>query len=164
MALLNVSAMSFGSLSANAVLALNTGAQLGGFAHDTGEGGLSEYHLRPGGDLVWEIGTGYFGCRTDDGDFDERQFAEKAAHQQVKCVSLKISQAPSPASEEVLPGAKVNAEIAAVRGVPQGGDRHLAALPPRLLHTARAGALPGPDARTGRRQARRVQALRRLAP
>lgn len=120
MALLNVSAMSFGSLSANAVLALNTGAQLGGFAHDTGEGGLSEYHLRPGGDLVWEIGTGYFGCRTDDGDFDERQFAEKAAHEQVKCVSLKISQGAKPGIGGVLPGAKVNAEIAAVRGVPRG--------------------------------------------
>ncbi|MFD8735994.1 FMN-binding glutamate synthase family protein [Streptomyces sp. NPDC059618] len=120
MALLNVSAMSFGSLSANAVLALNTGAQLGAFAHDTGEGGLSEYHLRPGGDLVWEIGTGYFGCRTDDGGFDERQFAEKAAHSQVKCVSLKISQGAKPGIGGVLPGAKVNKEIAQVRGVPEG--------------------------------------------
>lgn len=120
MALLNVSAMSFGSLSANAVLALNTGAQLGGFAHDTGEGGLSEYHLSPGGDLVWEIGTGYFGCRTHDGGFDERQFAEKAAHPQVKCVSLKISQGAKPGIGGVLPGAKVTAEIAKVRGVPQG--------------------------------------------
>ncbi|MFD5723831.1 FMN-binding glutamate synthase family protein [Streptomyces sp. NPDC127036] len=120
MALLNVSAMSFGSLSANAVLALNTGARLGGFAHDTGEGGLSAYHLRPGGDLVWEIGTGYFGCRTDDGGFDERKFAEKAAHEQVKCVSLKISQGAKPGIGGVLPGAKVNAEIAEVRGVPQG--------------------------------------------
>ncbi|WP_035794911.1 FMN-binding glutamate synthase family protein [Kitasatospora mediocidica] len=120
MALLNVSAMSFGSLSANAVLALNTGAALGGFAHDTGEGGLSEYHLRPGGDLVWEIGTGYFGCRTKDGAFDEHQFAEKAAHPQVKCVSLKLSQGAKPGIGGVLPGAKVNAEIAEVRGVPQG--------------------------------------------
>ncbi|MFE2297282.1 FMN-binding glutamate synthase family protein [Streptomyces sp. NPDC059445] len=120
MALLNVSAMSFGSLSANAVLALNTGAQLGSFAHDTGEGGLSEYHLRPGGDLVWEIGTGYFGCRTEDGGFDERQFADKAARDQVKCVSLKISQGAKPGIGGVLPGAKVNAEIAQVRGVPQG--------------------------------------------
>ncbi|MFI1151027.1 FMN-binding glutamate synthase family protein [Streptomyces sp. NPDC020817] len=120
MALLNVSAMSFGSLSANAVLALNTGARAGGFAHDTGEGGLSEYHLRPGGDLVWEIGTGYFGCRTDEGGFDEGQFAEKAAHEQVKCVSLKISQGAKPGIGGVLPGAKVNAEIAKVRGVPQG--------------------------------------------
>ncbi|MGW0966500.1 FMN-binding glutamate synthase family protein [Streptomyces sp. NPDC002516] len=120
MALLNVSAMSFGSLSANAVLALNTGARLGAFAHDTGEGGLSEYHLRPGGDLVWEIGTGYFGCRTDDGGFDERQFADKAAHSQVKCVSLKISQGAKPGIGGVLPGAKVNKEIAQVRGVPEG--------------------------------------------
>ncbi|MFD7078845.1 FMN-binding glutamate synthase family protein [Streptomyces sp. NPDC059918] len=120
MALLNVSAMSFGSLSANAVLALNAGARSGRFAHDTGEGGLSEYHLRPGGDLVWEIGTGYFGCRTDDGGFDERQFARKAAYEQVKCVSLKISQGAKPGIGGVLPGAKVNAEIAGVRGVPQG--------------------------------------------
>ncbi|MFF1381226.1 FMN-binding glutamate synthase family protein [Streptomyces sp. NPDC058308] len=120
MALLNVSAMSFGSLSANAVLALNTGAARGGFAHDTGEGGLSEYHLRPGGDLVWEIGTGYFGCRTRDGGFDEKKFAEKAAHPAVRCVSLKLSQGAKPGIGGVLPGGKVNAEIASVRGVPQG--------------------------------------------
>ncbi|MFD4631597.1 FMN-binding glutamate synthase family protein [Streptomyces sp. NPDC058284] len=120
MALLNVSAMSFGSLSANAVLALNTGAARGGFAHDTGEGGLSEYHLRPGGDLVWEIGTGYFGCRTRDGDFDARQFADKAAHPAVRCVSLKLSQGAKPGIGGVLPGTKVNAEIASVRGVPEG--------------------------------------------
>ncbi|WP_436842042.1 FMN-binding glutamate synthase family protein [Streptomyces virginiae] len=120
MALLNVSAMSFGSLSARAVLSLNTGARLGGFAHDTGEGGLSEYHLRPGGDLVWEIGTGYFGCRTADGGFDEREFARKAAHEHVKCVSLKISQGAKPGIGGVLPAAKVNEEIARIRGVPQG--------------------------------------------
>ncbi|WP_255753007.1 FMN-binding glutamate synthase family protein [Kitasatospora sp. A2-31] len=120
MALLNVSAMSFGSLSANAVLALNAGAAMGGFAHDTGEGGLSEYHLRPGGDLVWEIGTGYFGCRTGNGDFDPALFAEKAAHPQVRCVSLKLSQGAKPGIGGVLPGPKVDAEIAKVRGVPQG--------------------------------------------
>ena len=120
MALLNVSAMSFGSLSANAVLALNRGAALGGFAHDTGEGGLSEYHLRPGGDLVWEIGTGYFGCRTRDGDFDPEVFADKAGHDTVRCVSLKLSQGAKPGIGGVLPGGKVNAEIARVRGVPQG--------------------------------------------
>ncbi|MFJ6940136.1 FMN-binding glutamate synthase family protein [Streptomyces sp. NPDC101132] len=120
MALLNVSAMSFGSLSANAIRALNAGARAGGFAHDTGEGGLSEHHLGPGGDLVWEIGTGYFGCRTDDGGFDERQFALKAAHPQVKAVTLKISQGAKPGIGGVLPGAKVTAEIARVRGVPQG--------------------------------------------
>ncbi|MFF4401481.1 FMN-binding glutamate synthase family protein [Streptomyces sp. NPDC001480] len=120
MALLNVSAMSFGSLSANAVLALNGGAAAGGFAQDTGEGGLSEYHLRPGGDLVWEIGTGYFGCRTRDGDFDSAEFADKAAHEHVKCVSLKLSQGAKPGIGGVLPGAKVNAEIARVRDVPEG--------------------------------------------
>ncbi|NDK22939.1 FMN-binding glutamate synthase family protein [Streptomyces sp. TR1341] len=120
MALLNVSAMSFGSLSANAVLALGGGAAAGNFAQDTGEGGLSEYHLRPGGDLVWEIGTGYFGCRTRDGDFDAAQFADKAAHDHVKCVSLKLSQGAKPGIGGVLPGAKVNAEIARVRGVPEG--------------------------------------------
>ncbi|MFJ7150855.1 FMN-binding glutamate synthase family protein [Streptomyces sp. NPDC100445] len=120
MALLNVSAMSFGSLSANAILALNGGAAAGGFAHDTGEGGLSEYHLRPGGDLVWEIGTGYFGCRTEDGDFDPALFADKAAHDHVRCVSLKLSQGAKPGIGGVLPGAKVNAEIAKVRGVPEG--------------------------------------------
>ncbi|MFE4723867.1 glutamate synthase-related protein, partial [Streptomyces sp. NPDC056728] len=120
MALLNVSAMSFGSLSSNAVVALNTGAARGGFAHDTGEGGLSTYHLRPGGDLVWEIGTGYFGCRTREGDFDARQFAEKAAHPSVRCVSLKLSQGAKPGIGGVLPGSKVNAEIASVRGVPEG--------------------------------------------
>ncbi|MFD3453861.1 FMN-binding glutamate synthase family protein [Streptomyces sp. NPDC058691] len=120
MALLNVSAMSFGSLSSNAVLALNGGAAAGGFAHDTGEGGLSEYHLRPGGDLVWEIGTGYFGCRTADGGFDPGEFADKAAHEHVKCVSLKLSQGAKPGIGGVLPGAKVNAEIARVRDVPEG--------------------------------------------
>ncbi|WP_305873720.1 FMN-binding glutamate synthase family protein [Kutzneria sp. CA-103260] len=120
MSLLNVSAMSFGSLSANAVLALNKGAKLGGFAHDTGEGGLSEYHLRHGGDVVWEIGTGYFGCRTKNGDFDEREFADKAAHDSVRCVSLKLSQGAKPGVGGVLPGSKVNAEIASVRDVPIG--------------------------------------------
>ncbi|WP_336048718.1 FMN-binding glutamate synthase family protein [Streptomyces sp. CA2R101] len=120
MALLNVSAMSFGSLSSRAILALNRGAAEGAFAHDTGEGGLSEYHLRHGGDLIWEIGTGYFGCRTADGAFDEREFAAKAAHAHVKCVSLKLSQGAKPGIGGVLPGGKVNAEIARVREVPEG--------------------------------------------
>jgi glutamate synthase domain-containing protein 2 len=120
MALLNVSAMSFGALSSNAILALNRGAALGGFAHDTGEGGLSEYHLRAGGDLIWEVGTGYFGCRTADGDFDASAFADKAAHDAVKCVSLKLSQGAKPGIGGVLPGSKVNAEIARVREVPVG--------------------------------------------
>ena len=120
MALLNVSAMSFGSLSSNAILALNRGAAEGGFAHDTGEGGISEYHLRYGGDLVWEIGTGYFGCRTKDGGFDPDEFAKKAAGDSVRCVSLKLSQGAKPGKGGVLPGAKVNAEIARVREVPEG--------------------------------------------
>ncbi|HEX3782782.1 MAG TPA: FMN-binding glutamate synthase family protein [Pseudonocardiaceae bacterium] len=120
MALLNVSAMSFGALSSNAILALNKGAALGGFAHDTGEGGLSEYHLRNGGDLIWEIGTGYFGCRTPGGGFDADTFADKAAQDSVKCVSIKLSQGAKPGIGGVLPGPKVNAEIARVREVPQG--------------------------------------------
>jgi glutamate synthase domain-containing protein 2 len=120
MALLNVSAMSFGALSSNAILALNTGAARGRFAHDTGEGGLSEYHLRPGGDLIWEIGTGYFGCRTGDGEFDADEFADKAAHDNVRCVSLKLSQGAKAGIGDVLPGSKVNDEITKVRDVPVG--------------------------------------------
>ncbi|MCW2982476.1 MAG: FMN-binding glutamate synthase family protein [Conexibacter sp.] len=119
MALLNVSAMSFGALSANAITALNRGAAAGGFAHDTGEGGLTDHHLH-GGDLVWEIGTGYFGARTEDGGFDPDMFREKAAHDQVKMVSLKLSQGAKPGIGGVLPGAKVTAEIAQARGVPEG--------------------------------------------
>lgn len=120
MALLNVSAMSFGALSKPAILALNTGARDGGFAHDTGEGGLSKYHLEPGGDIVWEIGTGYFGCRTKDGDFDPDRFAEQAARPQVKMLSLKVSQGAKPGIGGVLPGGKVTPEIAAAREVPEG--------------------------------------------
>lgn len=119
MALLNVSAMSFGSLSANAIEALNRGAAIGGFAHDTGEGAISPYH-RNGGDLVWELGSGYFGARTDDGRFDEREFADKAADDQVKMVSLKLSQGAKPGIGGVLPAAKVSAEIARTRDIPQG--------------------------------------------
>lgn len=120
MALLNVSAMSFGALSKNAILALNRGARIGGFAHDTGEGGLSRYHLEHEGDIVWEIGTGYFGCRTKDGDFDPERFAEQAARHQVKMTSLKISQGAKPGIGGVLPGGKVTPEIAAAREVPEG--------------------------------------------
>ena len=120
MALLNVSAMSFGALSANALLALNQGAAMGGFAHDTGEGGLTEYHLRHGGDLVWEIGSGYFGARTKQGDFDPDMFRDKAAQDQVKMVSLKLSQGAKPGIGGVLPAAKVTKEIAEARNVPQG--------------------------------------------
>jgi glutamate synthase domain-containing protein 2 len=119
MALLNVSAMSFGALSANALMALNAGARIGGFAHDTGEGGISRYH-RQGGDLVWELGSGYFGARTSDGGFDEAKFADKAADDQVKLVSLKLSQGAKPGIGGVLPAAKVTKEIAEARDVPQG--------------------------------------------
>lgn len=120
MALLNVSAMSFGALSANAIRALNKGAKLGGFAHDTGEGGLSPYHQEFGGDLVWEIGSGYFSTRTKDGHFDREEFAHKASSDQVKMVSLKLSQGAKPGIGGVLPAAKVSAEIARIREVPQG--------------------------------------------
>ena len=119
MALLNVSAMSFGALSGHALTALNQGAAKGGFAHDTGEGGLTKYHLN-GGDVVWELGTGYFGARTKDGGFDADQFREKAAHDAVKMVSLKLSQGAKPGIGGVLPGGKVTEEIAQARSVPKG--------------------------------------------
>ncbi|WP_024793730.1 FMN-binding glutamate synthase family protein [Tomitella biformata] len=120
MALYNVSAMSFGALSGNAIEALNSGAARGGFAHDTGEGGISPYHLKHGGDLIWEIGSGYFGCRTADGHFDPDLFTAKAQLAQVKCVSIKISQGAKPGLGGVLPGPKVSPEIAETRGVPVG--------------------------------------------
>lgn len=118
MALLNVSAMSFGALSDNAIRALNKGAKLGGFAHDTGEGGLTKYHLENGGDIVWEIGSGYFGCRTADGNFDPEKFREKANLDQVKCINIKLSQGAKPGLGGVMPAAKVTPEIAEIRGVP----------------------------------------------
>ena len=119
----NISAMSFGALSANAVLALNAGAARGNFAHDTGEGSISRYHRGPdgkggGGDLIWEIGSGYFGCRNDDGSFSEARFAENALQPQVKMIELKLSQGAKPGHGGVLPGPKVTPEIAAARGVP----------------------------------------------
>ncbi|MBJ7338984.1 FMN-binding glutamate synthase family protein [Mycolicibacterium sp.] len=119
-AMLNVSAMSFGALSANAIEALSAGAARGGFAHDTGEGGISPYHLRGGGDLIWEIGSGYFGCRDADGRFDPVAFGEKSTMPAVKAISIKLSQGAKPGLGGVLPGAKVSAEIAATRGVPIG--------------------------------------------
>lgn len=118
----NISAMSFGALSANAVLALNKGAQLGGFAHDTGEGSISQHHRVHGGDLIWEIGSGYFGCRNDDGSFSPERFATNAQDPQVKMIELKLSQGAKPGHGGVLPGAKVTIEIAAARGVPVGKD------------------------------------------
>ena len=118
----NISAMSFGALSANAILALNKGANVGGFAHDTGEGSISQYHRTHGGDLIWEIGSGYFGCRNDDGTFSEEKFIANATQPQVKMVELKLSQGAKPGHGGVLPGAKVTPEIAAARGVPVGVD------------------------------------------
>jgi glutamate synthase domain-containing protein 2 len=119
---LNISAMSFGALSSRAVLAMNKGAALGGFAQDTGEGGLSPYHLEHGADVIWEIGSGYFGCRHKDGRFDDGEFQKKAANASVKMIEIKISQGAKPGHGGMLPGAKVNAEIAKIRGVPQGED------------------------------------------
>ena len=118
----NISAMSFGALSANAILALNTGARRGNFAHDTGEGSISRHHREPGGDLIWEIGSGYFGCRHGDGSFSEERFIENARLPQVKMVELKLSQGAKPGHGGVLPGPKVTAEIAEARGVPVGTD------------------------------------------
>ena len=121
-ALLNISAMSFGSLSGAAIRALNKGAKLGNFYHDTGEGGLSRYHRSEGGDLVWEIGSGYFGCRNKDGSFNAELFAETASLDQVKMVEIKLSQGAKPGHGGVLPGAKVTEEIAEARGVEVGEE------------------------------------------
>jgi glutamate synthase domain-containing protein 2 len=118
----NISAMSFGALSANAILALNAGARRGGFAHDTGEGSISAHHRTHGGDLIWEIGSGYFGCRNDDGSFNAERFAANATLPQVRMIELKLSQGAKPGHGGVLPGPKVSAEIAAARGVPEGVD------------------------------------------
>ena len=120
--LFNISAMSFGALSANAILALNGGARRGGFMHDTGEGSISAHHRVHGGDLVWEIGSGYFGCRDAEGRFDPERFAAQAREPQVKLIELKLSQGAKPGHGGVLPGPKVTAEIAAARGVPAGVD------------------------------------------
>lgn len=113
---LNISAMSYGALSKNAIMALNKGAKLGGFYHNTGEGAISDYHLM-GGDLVWQIGTGYFGCRMADGAFDPEKYAEKAAMPEVKMIELKVSQGAKPGHGGVLPAIKNNEEIAKIRGV-----------------------------------------------
>ncbi|MEH2667825.1 glutamate synthase-related protein, partial [Escherichia coli] len=106
----NISAMSFGSLSANAILALNKGARLGEFAHDTGEGSISRYHEQHGGDLIWELGSGYFGCRTADGNFDPIGFARKAESDQVKMIEIKLSQGAKPGHGGILPATKVTPE------------------------------------------------------
>lgn len=128
---LNISAMSFGALSARAIEALNLGAKLGGFYHDTGEGGLSEYHLKHGGDIVWEIGTGYFGCRNQDGRFDPQKFADIAQRDEVKMTEIKLSQGAKPGHGGLLPATKVTEEIARVRQI----EAHKDCLSPRT-HSA----------------------------
>lgn len=138
--ILNISVMSFGALSANAIRALNKGAKLGGFAHGTGEGGISPYHLEHGGDLIWEIGSGYFGCRRENGQFDPELFAERAAVPQVKMIEVKLSQGAKPGHGGILPGKKVTKEIAATKGVPEGENcvspsRHATfSTPVELMH------------------------------
>jgi len=119
---LNISAMSFGALSANAVRALNLGAKKGNFYHDTGEGGLSPYHLEHGGDLVWELGSGYFGARDKDGRFDAGKFRDNAAHDAVRMTEIKLSQGAKPGHGGLLPAAKVTEEIARIRQVPAHQD------------------------------------------
>lgn len=118
----NVFAMSYGSLSPNAILALNEGAKRGGFFHDTGEGGVSRYHREPGGDLVWQIGTGYFGCRDERGRFDRASFSACARDEQVKMIELKLSQGAKPGHGGSLPAGKITPEIAEARKIPLGRD------------------------------------------
>ena len=118
----NISAMSFGSLSANAIMALNQGAKIGGFTHDTGEGAISPYHRKYGGDLTWELGTGYFGCRNEQGEFDAKLFTEHANEPQVKMIEIKLSQGAKPGKGGVLPAEKITPEIADTRRIPMGQD------------------------------------------
>jgi glutamate synthase domain-containing protein 2 len=122
MSVFNISAMSFGALSANAIRALNRGAKMGGFAHDTGEGSLSKHHISEGGDIVWEIASGYFGCRTPEGRFDPEAFQRLATLDQVKMIEIKLSQGAKPGHGGVLPAAKITPEIAETRGIPMGKD------------------------------------------
>lgn len=122
LSLYNVSAMSYGSLSKNAIEALNAAAKIGGFAHNTGEGGISPYHLRPGGDLIYQIGTGYFGCRAADGGFSAEEYKKRTAETSVKMIELKLSQGAKPGHGGILPARKVTQEISEIRGVPMGKD------------------------------------------
>jgi len=149
MSVFNISGMSFGALSPNAVRALNKGAAKGGFAHDTGEGSISKYHREGGGDIVWQIGSGYFGCRTADGHFDADKFTAQAKDPQVKMIEIKLSQGAKPGHGGVLPAAKVSAEIAATRGVPMGQD---------CISPAAHSAFQGPEGLLGF-----VQTLRELS-
>ena len=121
-ALLNISGMSYGALSKNAVIALNGGAKLGGFCHNTGEGSISPHHLAPGGDLCWQIGTGYFGCRNEDGTFDRALYAERSRIDAVKMIEIKLSQGAKPGHGGILPAKKITQEISDIRNVPFGSD------------------------------------------
>lgn len=118
----NISAMSFGALSPNAIRALNKGAAMGGFYHDTGEGSVSEYHREHGGDLVWQVASGYFGCRTPEGRFDPDKFAAQASNPQIRMIELKLSQGAKPGHGGILPAKKLTPEISRTRGVPEGRD------------------------------------------
>jgi glutamate synthase domain-containing protein 2 len=122
--ILNISAMSFGALSKNAVLAMNEGAKIGGFAHNTGEGGISPYHIQPGGDLIWQIGTAYFGCRTREGKFCPDTFQKNASVDNVKMIEIKISQGAKPGHGGILPASKNTPEIAAIRHIEAYKDIH----------------------------------------
>lgn len=122
LSILNVSAMSYGSLSANAIMALNGGAAIGGFAHNTGEGGISPHHKKFGGDLIYQIGTGYFGSRAEDGGFSGENFQKTIANANVKMVEIKLSQGAKPGHGGILPAKKVTAEIAEIRNVKMGED------------------------------------------
>ncbi len=138
--ILNISGMSYGALSPNAILALNCGARKGGFAHTTGEGAISRYHREHGGDLIWQIGSGYFGCRDGDGRFSPSRFQEQACADQVKMIEIKLSQGAKPGHGGILPGSKVTPAIAEARGVPEGEDcispsRHSAFATPLELVT-----------------------------
>ena len=128
--------MSFDALSVNAILALNKGAKMGGFAHDTGEGSISVHHRTHGGDLIWEIGSGYSGCRNDDGTFSAERFAANAHDPQVKLIEIKLSQGAKPGHGSVLPGPRVTAEIAAARGGTGRQGLHLAGQPQRVFNPA----------------------------
>lgn len=119
---LNISAMSYGALSKTAIMSLNKGAKINNFAHNTGEGGISPYHLKHGGDLIWQIGTGYFGCRDTKGNFNEDMYTANASKSAVKMIEIKLSQGAKPGHGGILPGAKVNQEIAEIRGVEIGKD------------------------------------------
>jgi len=118
----NISAMSYGSLSAQAIQSLNGGAKIGGFYHNTGEGGVSPYHMAEGGEICWQVGTGYFGCRNEDGSFSSEKFKERSGREQIKMIEIKLSQGAKPSHGGILPAAKVTQEIAAIRGVSMGKD------------------------------------------